>query len=144
MPEIEEKYYLLLSIKGKFAEAIKLGSKTWEYRKVVPTKKIIGIVFYCPEENDFVSVHSPIKMKVGTPEEISSSCIDNPAHASSLLRYYSDRKKVVAYKLEENKFLAKGTKNILEKEMNASFKAPQGFQYINAAHPLNNILELNL
>lgn len=144
MPEIEEKLFLLLSIKSKFAEAIKAGIKTWEYRKVVPTKNVIGIIFYCPEENDFVSIHSPVTMKIGSPEEISNSCIDNPSHAPSLLRYFGERSKVVAYKLEANNFLAKGIKKTLEAKMEVAFKAPQSFQYINASHPLNNILELNL
>ncbi len=135
--------FLLLSIKSKFFEMIRDGKKTWEYRKVVPTKKVEGIIFYCPEKNDFCSFHKLEKIIIDEPKTIVRDCLDNPKLAESLLRYFGKRKKVVAFKLSTNLFFESGKKAAFEKNAQTKFKAPQSFMYIEMNHPLINILGIS-
>jgi len=139
-----EKQFLLLSIREKFFTLIKEGKKTWEYRKTIPKKTIQGIVFYCTDSKEFCSVHTPIEVVLGTPKEIATTCLDQPAGADSLLRYYGKNEKVVAYKLKKSRYLPIGFKSKLESIQEKAFKGPQGFTYITANHPLNHLLELGL
>lgn len=136
--------FLILSIQEKFFSLIKEGKKTWEYRKTVPKKNISGIVFYCTDLKEFCSVHTPIEMVIDTPEQISINCLDNPAVKESLMRYFGKKEKVVAYKLQMNRYLPSGLKNKLESIEGRDFKGPQSFTYITASHPLNHLLELGL
>lgn len=120
---------ILMSINQQYVNKIFDGSKKYEYRTRIPTRKIDSIVIYCTH---------PIRKIVGevliekiiqdTPENLWNHTKEYSGVDKDFFeKYFSGRKKAYAYKLGK---LIKYDKQKDLKEYGIE-KAPQSYMYLN-------------
>ncbi len=128
-----EKNVVLLPIKPKYAEAIKNGHKTIEFRKKEFSRKVKYIVVYSSNpKQEIIGFFEIDNIETDSPKNLWDKYYKVAGiESKSYNEYYNNSKKAVGIKIKKFHSLNKSIKLY---ELKVGLKAPQSFCYLEPSY----------